>query len=167
MPDFNFSDTKILKLSESYDDRPQNDFIEVGNEEVGANTPNATLTYDAENERLKVSVVPFQEIELRHSAVGDGVRFFYEGVKTEDVLKEFVEFSDGKASVSKPFYGLIEVKWIGISLGVLKIEEKGDVMAEIDGNALAEISYTTKYHLYKVTHDAGVKKVKVNAYELG
>lgn len=90
-------------------------------------------------------------IALRTSG-GGWVSIVDEGVTTEDLV-ETVEIVSGEGRVQKPLYEKLGQEYKQASLGAITPSEDGHLSSETAGNSLVEISYTTKYHLFRVSSD--------------
>ena len=88
-----------------------------------------------------------------------------------DEAAEQVEFVAGFANTRRPIYGEPQITWLREQLGSVSYSEDGRLEAEVktgptDGYSLAEMRYTTKFHLWKVRDEIDesvqffVRKVK-------
>lgn len=161
-PDHIFSDIDdMTSLSESWEPRPGYDSIEVGNETI-RDEPSITLrTTDAGSGAVSVQadVVPFQSIDLEHSA-GLNLDLQYQGIKTE-IISDTVEIVEGVGRLSRPFYGVITSAWRYTDLGGLDISESGEIIADVGLHSLLDISYTTQYHEWRATSNADQVQVYI------
>lgn len=70
-----------------------------------------------------------------------------------NVVKEITEeitFEDLAASTQRPVYSLGSYTWKGADLGAITFDQdRKGLKCENDGCAVAEVTYTTRYHLYK------------------
>jgi hypothetical protein len=92
-----------------------------------------------------------QAISLRTSG-GGWVSIIDEGVTTE-ILAETVEIVAGEGRVQKPLYEKISQVYKQASLGAIVTAEDGHLASATPGNSLVEITYRTKYHLFRVSSD--------------
>ena len=75
-----------------------------------------------------------------------------------DKPAERVEFVAGFANAARSIYGNLQVTWLREQLGAITWSEDGRLEAELktgrtDGYSLAEIRYTSRYHLWRVRTD--------------
>jgi len=92
---------------------------------------------------IRVYQTPWiNDFTLRHTG-GDWV--FLEDLGTEERQEtEIVEFVAGEARTAYPIYGVSELVWKQVSLGTVITSEDGRLASSIDGESLAEITYTTR-----------------------
>lgn len=105
---------------------------------------------------LKAFVSSFESIELLHSGMSY-VNAVYEGVhsasKTDDIT-----ILNGQGKTTKPFYGEISKEWLARDLGNLSITEAGDITAAVLDHSIVSLTYTIKYHQYRVTPNSEIRK---------
>lgn len=144
----------IKTISEQWQARAGYDSIEVGNEAISTEPSISLSTEDAGGGAVlvKANVVPFQTIDLSHTAALN-VKLLYQGVVSETV-SQLVEIVDGKGRLSSPFYGLLSSAYKYTDLGAIEITENGDIKTAIGLHSLLQISYTTKYHTWRATSAA-------------
>lgn len=92
-------------------------------------------------------------LELIHSGGAPVPAPVYHGVVEITQPAEQVEFVAGFSNTSRPIYGNLQVTWLRENLGSITFSEDGKLEAELkagttDGYSLAEVTYTTKYHLW-------------------
>jgi len=92
---------------------------------------------------IRVYQTPWiDDFTLRHTG-GDWV--FLEDLGVEERQEtEIVEFVSGEARTAYPIYGVSELVWKQVSLGTVITSEDGRIVSSIDGESLAEITYTTR-----------------------
>lgn len=155
------SENTITSLSVEYKDTPQNDSIDISNEQVDGGSAN--VVYDPELKKLYVTVVPFIDIELQHTAANKGVEFKYNGVETRQIDNEEIAIMNGKANLANPFYGLVSFRYADDDCGELTIKESGEVTAAVpDSIGFCFVTYKTKRHVYSAK---GNEKVIVKVFE--
>ena len=144
----------IKTMSEQWQARAGYDSVEVGNEAISTEPSISLSTEDAGGGAVlvKANVVPFQTIDLSHTAALN-VELLYQGVVSETV-SQLVEIVDGKGRLSSPFYGLLSSTYKYTDLGTIEITENGDIKTAIGLHSLLEISYTTQYHTWRATSTA-------------
>ena len=76
------------------------------------------------------------------------------GIETREET-ETVEFVSGAGATRYPMYGLVSVEWQQNNLGTITTAEDGSLTSSVDGQSLAEITYTTKCKLWRVTDPRG------------
>lgn len=93
--------------------------------------------------------VPFtdQPVVLQHSG-GDWVRKESYGTQTETIT-EVVEIVKGEGKTSKPIYSLESKQYLQVNLGNITYSEEGILYTEVTEQSLVEVTYTTKYRLWK------------------
>jgi hypothetical protein len=108
---------------------------------------------DEQTKEVLVYRVPWtgQAISLRTSG-GGWVGIVDEGVATE-ILVETVEIVSGEGRVTKPLYEKLGHQYKQASLGAITPSEDGHLSSETPGNSLVEVTYQTKYHLFRVSSD--------------
>ena len=159
-PDFSFNEDDIISISESYDDRAGYDWVTIGNEDDATQDIEASIDYDSETRIIKVSVYPFQQINIFHSMQNINLQLDYNGIETETIT-DTITVIDGKANLSKNYYGTLSVTWIENDLGSLTILENGEITTATVGNGLFDILYTTKYHKYLASPFNDIEKALV------
>lgn len=73
----------------------------------------------------------------------------------EELRTEDVEFVLGRASLGYPALFVDAVTWPGEDLGAVALEDRADLVAAIEGQALATVVYTTRYFLWLVASAPG------------
>lgn len=108
---------------------------------------------DEQTKEVLVYRVPWtgQAISLRTSG-GGWVGIVDEGVVSE-ILVETVEIVSGEGRVAKPLYEKLGHQYKQASLGAITPSEDGHLSSETPGNSLVEVTYQTKYHLFRVSSD--------------
>lgn len=109
--------------------------------------------------RVRGFCVPWEEDFYLETSGGLWVSIQDNGVIIAPVVGELVEFVDGVGSLTKPVYSALSVTWLQIQLGVVSYAEDGSLVAEVAGNSLARISYTTKYREW-IVRDAEIESVQ-------
>jgi len=108
---------------------------------------------------------------LDHTGSDDVGEIEYMGIVEETIIEQ-VEFVAGFSRSERPIYDLI-VDWIEEDLGTVDYLEDGTLEAltkdgTTEGYSLADITYTTKYHLWKVDNSAELNVqyiLRVEGYE--
>lgn len=112
-------------------------------------------------------MVPWEEIDFELTHTGDDTVSApeYLGIveatyPDEDEDPEVVEFVAGYANTTRPIYGDLQYSWKKESLGAITYGEDGSLEAEVKdgttmGYGLAEVRYTTKYHLWQAVAPEG------------
>jgi len=151
-PDHILSDIDDIEtMGEQWQARAGYDSVEVGNEAINTEPTISLSTEDAGGGAVlvKATVVPFQNIDLDHTAELN-VELIYQGVVSKTV-SQIVEIVDGKGRLSNPFYALVNSAYKYTDLGAIEITEGGDIKTAIGLHSLLEITYTTKYHTWRAT----------------
>jgi len=160
-PDYVFdSSIRFESVSTSYEQK------------LGTNTVNVSdqltsdTTYRCEEEEISSTEkyvkgfhTPWDSEEVfLDTSGGDTIYIEYLGVEEATVpgpddpeTVERIEFIGGTGSTSKPIYSINSLSWVNDSLGSVISSEDGTLTADILGESLLEISYTTKYYKWKVT----------------
>lgn len=162
-PDHTISDIDdIFTMSETWESRQGYDHIEVGNETIDTEPSISISTEDAGGGAVlvKVSVVPFQTVDLEHTAL-DNMELLYQGI-VEETHTETVEIVDGKGRIANPFYGLISSAYKYTDLGSFEVTEAGNITTAVGLHSLLDITYTTKHHTWRATSDEAKGQIYVN-----
>jgi len=125
----------------------------ISNEDVGGS--GLTLEQrdiDSMTKEVLVYRVPWDDSKVTtlETSGGSWVSIIDEGVRTEQ-LTEQVEFVSGDGSVGKPLYSLGAQDYKERDLGTITTSEDGSLETAVEDNSLADITYTTKYHLFRVS----------------
>lgn len=78
---------------------------------------------------------------------------------TEESITETIEIIQGSGNVSKPIYAKTDHDYKQTNLGAITYNEDGTITTEIVGQALVEITYTTKYWKWSAT-DPNIEDVQ-------
>ncbi len=108
----------------------------------------------ARKKEVRVFMVPWDAtatIILHHSG-GSWVSIVADGVRESEETEQ-VEFTIGAGSVSHPVYGSVVADWAERDLGNVTASEEGNLVADLDQNSLADVTYTTRYFKFIVTDD--------------
>jgi hypothetical protein len=162
-PSLTISDNgRIFSDAEEEDERPLYNLVVVGNQgESDESTTFQTEDVSAQVKRVKGFRVPWLDFGLATSG-GDWVTIEDEGVVDEQVT-ETVEFVEGSGRAANPVYSQVAVRWLQTQLGAITASEDGSLVAEVAGQSLAEITYTTRYHAWLGRDD---RSEEVQFYEV-
>lgn len=165
VPDFIISDDDDLFVwNESSISRKKYDFIRIVAEDdalPNGLTNEPSITFESETVGnsviLKVFVATFETVDLLHSGLAF-VNAVYEGVHTGSKTDDITILS-GKGKTTRPFYGEISKEWLARDLGDLTVLEAGDITAAVLDHSIVSLTYTIKYHQYRVTPNSEIRKV--------
>ena len=131
--------------------------------------PQAGITYEEKQisdtvREVKVFQTPWDGIErpLQHSG-GEWVLREPMGIVEEAVGPEQVEIVAGTGKVTKPIYGVLSKDYKQNQLGAITFGEDGAITTEVAGQSLLDITYITRYWLYKITD---ILKESVQCYAI-
>jgi len=108
--------------------------------------------YDSKSVTLAVRVYPFQDsVELLSAGDPSLVSIVNYGEQTESV-EEIIEIVEGQGSSEKPIFSVDSYSYNWDNLGSLE-HDGTNLYTNVVGESLLNITYTTKYHKFVVTHD--------------
>jgi hypothetical protein len=132
-------------------------------------TSQTDLTYEEKAisdtvKQVKVYQTPWDGIErpFEHSG-GSWVMREPLGIVEETIGPEQVDIVAGTGKTQKPIYTLSPPAYKQTQLGAITFGEDGTLKTEVSGQSLVDVTYTTKYWLYKITD---TKKEAVQCYAI-
>lgn len=158
-----------LDLSDDYEHRPGWDSIDILGTEAAATEPGQTEWNweeepDGAARLVRLYVVPWREaVSLRQTAAGHAA-VVYQGARSA-ALVETVEIVDGAGRVGKPCHGVTANAWLYEDLGAITVTEAGEIAADVGEDSLLRITYSTRYHEWRVSGDAAEVQLVVEGEE--
>lgn len=164
-----YDDGDVFSDADDRDVMPGYNYVEISDEdEQGATKRLEHEDISDTEKRVRGYSVPWEDDFPLDTSGGEWVSIADNGAMTEEIEAELVEFVDGVASLSKPFYDVdlqgnsypLQVEWLRDDLGEITASEDGSLVAAVAGNSLARISYLTKYREWTV-RDTEIESVQV------
>lgn len=145
----------FFTIAENPDSRDGFNRYSVSDQLTSANTVRLeSETISATVKKIKGFVTPWDDARefVLTTSGGDWVQIEPLGVGTEE-LTEVVEFVQGAGSTAKPIYAMNNDKtaWQQADLGGVIFGEDGTLQADVGGESLLSITYTTKFYLWRCT----------------
>ena len=152
----------IFDISEGWEHRPGYNSIDITDKGT-TSEPKVRVSVEAgpvsTAKVLKVSVVPWQEVRLDHTAQGK-MDITYEGREIE-LRTDIVTISDGNGRLSAPWYGTDLIDWLYRDLGTVSVDEDGSIASGVIGNSILKIVYVTRYHRFVAVSEEKIEAAQV------
>lgn len=144
----------IFSIDESPDERDgYNSFLISGQSAAAGDYRLEDTAISATVKDVRCYMVPWTRLSrviLGHTG-GDWVTIDYIGVEEEQIVNEEVVVTAGIGRLQFPCYGGLTWRYKEDSLGDLTYEEDGSIATAALGDALLDVSYTTRFLQWRVT----------------
>jgi hypothetical protein len=141
---------------ESVERRPGWNKYLVGNQDAAtAGQRLEEETISATRKKIRAYITPWAEAGLYSLATSrTGVQLQQLAVPAADyvIADEVVEMVNGFGRASKPVFAVSEYTWLDTQLGAVTFAEDGGITAEVAGNSLLQLTYSTRFLLWQADY---------------